>query len=199
MPELLGFALVVLPFVMSPGASLILTLSNAAALGMRAVFSIVLGSSLGLLCHALMAGYGLQALSSQPWLLDALSLAGKLFLLYMGGKLMYSAYLTYQHNITLQASSGIKEAFALNVLNAKALSLYFTVVPAYAAGKVSGFLWLAGLHIVLMSIWLYVCAYLFVFLKKKSSVKALVLTTNALGGLGLIIFAVYSLRNVVAG
>ena len=193
MPDFLAFTLIVLPFIMSPGASLILTLSNASTLGIKGVFSVVVGASLGLICHAFIAGFGLQLASSQPWLLSALSIVGKLFLLYMGAKLIYAGYLTYRHNIELKAACGIKEAFALNVFNAKALSLYFTVVPAFAGSALSGFVMLAAWHIVLITTWLFLCAFIFVYLKQKSSLKTLILFTNVIGGAGLLVFAIAGL------
>ena len=63
--SLVGFLLALTPLVMTPGASFKLVSAKGVSGDRRGAFQIVLGTGLGILTHAVLAGLGLAALVMQ--------------------------------------------------------------------------------------------------------------------------------------
>ncbi|WP_017624814.1 LysE family translocator [Nocardiopsis chromatogenes] len=79
-----AFALAVLLLSLAPGPDMLFIVANAAAGGRRAGLVAALGMSTGLLGHTIAAAFGLGMLiSAAPQLLDAIRVAGAVFLAYL--------------------------------------------------------------------------------------------------------------------
>ncbi|AQP43446.1 LysE family translocator [Tessaracoccus flavus] len=63
--SLVGFLLAVTPLVMTPGASFTLVSAKGVSGDRRGAFQIILGTGLGILTHAVLAGLGLAVLVMQ--------------------------------------------------------------------------------------------------------------------------------------
>jgi threonine/homoserine/homoserine lactone efflux protein len=91
----------------------------------------------------------------------------------------------------LQGSlTGVKKAFLLNLVNVRPIVLYLTVAPAFASPHVLDFLVLSTVHIVIMVVWIIICALAMYFAKLKFPLNTLRLVVNTLGGFSLIALAI---------
>ena len=194
-----GFLIAILPVALSPGASFTLAINSALASGMRGLFNTLCGTALGIYSHALFIGLGISSLllASPAWF-GALKIAGCIWLLWLGVQLVRSAW---QPAAAAMMPSGktisCKEAWLANVLNPKAVMFYLTVVPQFAgkAGKLSVYLTLASLHILVMALWLLTISALLIWSARRVNLQKLKRTINTLGGAVLIFFALFSLHS----
>ncbi|WP_433341900.1 LysE family translocator [Streptomyces sp. CA-253872] len=152
---LAGFALAVLPFVVTPGASLALVTRHPT----RAA-PVVLGTVSGLYVHAALVTAGLATLlTTRPGLLLALRLAGAGYLALLGVRLWRA-----EGGGAVAEGAGDRTGWRLglgallaNVLNPKALSLYLVLLPRFVDphGRViPHVLALTSLHAALHTAWL---------------------------------------------
>lgn len=192
-----GFLVAILPVALSPGASFTLAINSALAGGMRGLFNTLCGTALGIYSHALLIGLGISTLllASPAWF-GTLKIAGCLWLLWLGVQLVRS---TWQPAAAIMPSGktvGCKDAWLANVLNPKAVMFYLTVVPQFAgkAGKLSVYLTLASLHILVMALWLLTISALLIWSARRVNLQKLKRTINTLGGAVLILFALFSLH-----
>ncbi len=59
------------------------------------------------------------------------------------------------------------EAFTLNVIYAKTMLLYSTVIPHVAGVKFNHYVLLSFIHVTIMAIWISVCCLVLVTVKEK--------------------------------
>lgn len=160
---ILGFALVVAPLVMTPGASLALTTTYAVQGGAGAVARCIAGTGLGIVIHAVAAGLGLAAVvmgSAQAY--RFVQLAGAAYLLLLGLSMLrplrHRSAPGRPRRVSLAHGRGpLFTAFVANVLNPKAASVYLTLAPQFMTAESAGLsatLVLAMVHIALMGTWL---------------------------------------------
>ncbi|MFJ4435455.1 LysE family translocator [Streptomyces sp. NPDC088923] len=152
---LAGFALAVLPFVVTPGASLALVTRNPGR-----VVPVVLGTVSGLYAHAALVTAGLATLlTAHPGPLLALRLAGAGYLAFLGVRLWRvgeGGARDRRGSVRAGWRLGLGALIA-NVLNPKALSLYLVLLPRFVDphGRVSArVLALTTLHAALLTAWL---------------------------------------------
>jgi len=153
-----GFLVAILPIALSPGASFTLAINSALAEGWRGVATIIVGTALGIYCHALLVGLGVSSmLMAFPSLFHLLQIAGTVYLLWLASQLIISGLRARQQDVSLDPQPvTLSQAFFANLLNPKAVLLYLTVVSRFTSqsGNLSDFLLLATLHIVIMASWL---------------------------------------------
>ena len=194
----LGFLIAILPVALSPGASFTLAINSALAGGMRGLFNTLCGTALGIYSHALLIGLGISTLllASPAWF-GALKIAGCIWLLWLGVQLVRSAWQPAAAMMPSGKTISCKEAWLANVLNPKAVMFYLTVVPQFAgkAGKLSVYLTLASLHILVMALWLLTISALLIWSARRVNLQKLKRTINTLGGAVLIFFALFSLHS----
>ncbi len=191
MIDLLGFVFIILPIALSPGTSFVLAMSNVSILGVKGIFPVLYGTSIGITIHALLAGIGVSGLlTKHHTVMSVMKLIGIAFLLFLGVRLILNGINSDRAQAKfLPAVSGVKDAFILNLVNVRAIVLYVTVIPTVAGGKVLNFLLLSTVHILILAFWIAVCAILLRSANKRFQMNRIHLITNVLGGLSLIGFA----------
>jgi threonine/homoserine/homoserine lactone efflux protein len=162
MTDLLVLAGVAAPFVVTPGASFTLTLAHATDGYRSSWLRVVTGSGCGIVLLALClgaTGVG-DALTAMPTVRLLLGLIGGVVLVIVGGTLLRR--LAQDPPVTSQSSAGprslVQWSFVALVTNPKALTVYVVVVPQLCSTRLSGgrlFLAFAGVHIALMTVWLF--------------------------------------------
>lgn len=136
MTELLAVITITLLAVISPGPDFAMVTRNSLLLSRRAGALTALGIGLGVLVHVSYTLLGLGLLIQQSlWLFNAIKLAGAVYLVYLGVKMLRTqpAGLSEQGAATpLSDSAALRMGFLTNALNPKTtvfiLSLFMQVV-----------------------------------------------------------------------
>ncbi|NOU49926.1 LysE family transporter [Pseudoalteromonas sp. JBTF-M23] len=156
----------------------------------------MVGTGLGILVHGSLVGAGVSSfIVKNAMLLNAMKLAGVIFLLYLGVKLLILGLKFRNGSFTELKETSIKEAFLLNIFNAKALLFYLTVVPIFAGVEFVAYLYLCVLHVLVMSVWTAICSYMFLLAKKRACFSKVNMVVNTTGGMCLVYFAYLSAVN----
>jgi threonine/homoserine/homoserine lactone efflux protein len=200
--NLTGFLPVLLPVVLSPGASFTLAINSALNSGRRGLFKTLAGTALGIYTHALLVAFGLSSiLATSATSVSLLKIAGSLYLLWLGIQLMRSARkATALGPDPRLASVTLLDAWLANVLNPKAFIFYLAVVSQFAgqANAIGDYLVLASVHIAVMGVWLIVISNLVIFSASKVNPRVLKKIINTLGGAMLIIYALKGIFSLIA-
>ena len=192
-----GFVIAILPIALSPGASFTLALSNVAINGIKGAFKVVIGTGLGIILHGLLVGLGISnVLSKSQFVMSSLQVFGIAFLLWLGLKLVTSGMKLLHHKMEFTASDvSVKQAFLLNIFNAKAIILYLTVVPIFAGSGLSSYLLLSIIHVTIMTLWILIFSLVFCFAKERLKVNIIGAAVNIIGGLCLLYMSCHSALN----
>lgn len=151
-PEFLITALIV---VATPGTGALYTLAKALGDGHRAALVAAFGCTLGILPHMAMAVLGVAAvLRAQPWLFEALRLAGVCYLVYMAFGIWRSASLqTVSEPARQGAGAVIVRAILINLLNPKLSVFFLAFLPQFVdAGSDAALIEMSGLSLVFMAL-----------------------------------------------
>src|SRR5467141_683521 len=133
--SLLGFALVSLGMVLTPGPNMIYLISRSITQGHIAGLISLGGVALGLVFYLLCAAFGITALSfAVPYAYDVLRLAGAAYLLWLAWQaLKPNGRSPFQ--VRKLAFDGPKKLFAMgfvtNLLNPKIAMLYLALLPQF--------------------------------------------------------------------
>ncbi|GAA2352183.1 LysE family translocator [Streptomyces carpaticus] len=160
-----GFALAILPLVITPGASLTLLIRHVTEDGRRRAVPVVLGTVTGLYTHAALAVAGLSALvMGSETAFTVVRVAGACYLIGLGVWTWWSAGRSRRPAGRGQRwRSAYPQALFANLLNPKAASVFLTLIPQFLtperplAGQI---LALATVQIVMVSLWLTAWALL---------------------------------------
>src|SRR4030081_3175675 len=132
---LLGFALVSLGMVLTPGPNLIYLISRSIAQGSAAGMVSLGGVALGFVFYMLCAAFGITALLfAVPYAYDALRFGGALYLLWLAWQaLKPNGRSPFQ--VSELAVDGPRKLFAMgfvtNLLNPKIAMLYLALLPQF--------------------------------------------------------------------
>ncbi|WP_444684574.1 LysE family translocator [Alkalicoccus luteus] len=154
---------VLLPFVVSPGASYVLTLAAVEQAGLKGVRTVISGTVAGIAIHVLLAAFGVSALLLQlPELMSAVRIVGSMMLIYIGIILLRALFVSGgQQN---RQSITFRRVFLLNLLNIKPLLLYITIIPSlspYSGWELSVHYAVIGfVHITMQIGWLTLLGWL---------------------------------------
>ncbi|MFB4194193.1 LysE family translocator [Streptomyces carpaticus] len=154
-----GFALAILPLVITPGASLTLLIRHVTEGGRRRALPVVLGMATGLYTHALLAIAGLSALVMRSeTAFTVVRVAGACYLIGLGVWTWRSAGRERSASGRRQRwRSPYPQTLFATVLNPKAASVFLTLVPQFLtpgrplAGQI---LALATVQAVMVAVWL---------------------------------------------
>ena len=133
--SLLGFALVSLGMVLTPGPNMIYLISRSITQGSSAGLISLGGVALGFVFYMLCAAFGITALVfAVPYAYDALRLAGAAYLLWLAWQaLKPNARSPFQ--VRKLAVDGPRKLFAMglvtNLLNPKVALLYLALLPQF--------------------------------------------------------------------
>ena len=151
-----GFALAMVPIVVTPGASFTLMATHVLTSQRGVVRRVAGGTALGIVSHATLAGLGLSMLVMRSAeLYRAVQLVGALYLVALGVASLRARPpdLPGEPGRTLRT----RTAFLANVLNPKSAAVYLTVAPQFLDSGTftpANLLVLAGVHVVLTATWL---------------------------------------------
>ena len=138
MPHLanwIGFALVALGMVLTPGPNLIYLISRSISQGPLAGLVSLGGVALGFIVYMLCAALGLTALLlAVPLAYDALRIAGALYLLYLAWQAVRPGGRS-PFQVRALPSDGARKLFTMglvtNLLNPKVAVLYLSLLPQF--------------------------------------------------------------------
>ena len=141
--SLLGFALVSLGIVLTPGPNMIYLISRSLTQGPAAGIMSLGGVALGFVFYMLCAAFGITALLfAVPYAYDALRLAGAAYLLWLAWQALKPGGRSPFQVKTLKVD-GPRKLFAMgfvtNLLNPKIAMLYLALLPQFidpSAGSV---------------------------------------------------------------
>ncbi|MEU8662340.1 LysE family translocator [Actinoplanes philippinensis] len=130
-----AFIGVVMVAYIIPGPDFAIILRSATK-GARAGFAAAGGAQLGLCVHMGLAALGLAAvLTRNPGVLDAIRLAGGIYLLYLGGRLIVATLRRSRAEDTrsdqVSARSAFVQGLMTNLTNPKAILFFAAVLPQF--------------------------------------------------------------------
>jgi len=186
----IALSLALIPIVLSPGTSAVLTAQYAATGGRRDVLSVMAGTCTGLYIHAGLAALGLSALvMASATALMVVKVIGAIYLVGLGCYLLVKrtpavtdAPGSAGRNVFVQALFG-------NLANPKAALVYLTLPVQFLqpgeSAATAAFL-LATLHMVMLLPWLSVWALMVGSAKRSRRLKSVTSVIQRGGGLLLI-------------
>lgn len=180
-----GFALALLPLVMTPGASFTLVSSRGLSGDRRGAWHTIVG-----------AGLAVVVMRSAQ-LYQAIRLAGALYLIGLGVVLIWRQQRRAcaedphvgQAAETTAGGGQLWRAYVANVLNVKAASVYLSLAPQFIAESVVGvqsMLLLGCVHVVVMGAWLGLWAMGLTALTRRVDPRRWVRRVNVAGGAVLV-------------
>jgi threonine/homoserine/homoserine lactone efflux protein len=145
LPALLGFALVCLGMVLTPGPNMIYLISRSISQGSSAGMVSLGGVALGFVFYMLCAAFGITALLfAVPYAYDALRIAGAIYLLWLAWQVLKPNGRSPFHVRELPVDSPRKlftMGLVTSLLNPKIAMLYLALLPQFidpVAGSVLG-------------------------------------------------------------
>jgi threonine/homoserine/homoserine lactone efflux protein len=135
LPALLGFALVSLGIVLTPGPNMIYLISRSITQGPAAGLVSLGGVALGFVFYMLCAAFGVTALLfAVPYAYDALRFAGAAYLLWMAWQVLKPGGRA-PFEVKKLALDGPRKLFVMgfvtNLLNPKIAMLYLALLPQF--------------------------------------------------------------------
>ena len=206
-------AAVAIPFVVSPGASFVLTLEAAVAGDRRAPLGVWIGTALGISIIALIAGLsGLGDIIMRDHVMRVvLRLVGGSILIFFGAASLFKVRKPPSDTGLQTPEPGrhrqrrVHEgltirAFLIVITNVKALSLYLLIVPTITHGGITGlplYVAFAATHIVLLFVWLALISCLVFAVPVIARTPVIQVGLRAFAGLALIILGAKSMLDVL--
>lgn len=198
---LVGFLLAIIPVVVTPGASFTLVTGRSLVGDRAGAVATIVGTATGILTHALLAAAGLALLvmqSAQAY--TVVRLVGAAYLIGLG------VVMLVRPHRTPPAEPGPDDggprpprpsparaalvAYLANVLNVKAAAVYLTLAPQFVPAQemsLPPMLALAGVHIVVMAVWLASWAAGVRLAEQRFDFRTWIARIHRLGGAVLIV------------
>ncbi|MCP1213300.1 LysE family translocator [Acetobacter okinawensis] len=184
LPLLLAFTLAASVLTITPGVDTALVLRTATVDGQRPAILAASGIALGCLIWGAAVSFGLgTVLRASALAYTMLKFAGALYLIWLGGKLLFKPRTTLQTEScshSPKGSSAFLRGFLTDLLNPKMGVFYITFLPQFvpAGASVARYsFFLACLHVVITLIWFAVLitatASLSRFLRQPRAVQIL--------------------------
>jgi threonine/homoserine/homoserine lactone efflux protein len=182
--------------IMSPGANFALVSSVALGVSRRAGVITGLGLALASCTWALLAVAGLGlVLNSLPWLHGALRVAGALYLVWLGARMLEGARRPSKLNTDEKPASGwaaARRGYLVSMTNPKAVAFYGSILALLVPAQAPGWLYTATVLLAVLISAAWYCGVALVlshppvrrqFLRAKTVIEAtLGLCLLALGG-----------------
>jgi threonine efflux protein len=153
---LLAIATVHLLAIASPGPTFVVVTSYAVAGDRRAGLLVTLGVLIATLTWATLAAAGLGALISQfSWAYMALRIAGAVYLIYLGIKMLISVARRAPVEVTREQRAGsgwcaVRAGFLTNISNPKVIAYYASLFGVVIPHDAPSWLFLAGVATALL-------------------------------------------------
>jgi len=166
---LLSYAVIALLLVMSPGADVLLVLGSALRGGAKAGILTAAGISIGSFIWALLVAVGLVSLlNASPLLLNIITFAGVLYMLYVGYGEIRAGLSKDSNSFEVKGYEQIsdlayvRKGLVVNLLNPKVGVFYLSFLPQFVPEgdlTIGNVLTLGGIHIILGIVWLSACSF----------------------------------------
>lgn len=198
---------VVLPFVVSPGASFALTLGSVPVGGWRAVVGVLAGTAAGVATMVAVLNVTRlgEAVAGSPTATRVMALAGGAVLVGLGLHMIVSlsreAEGSHAQPVRSRPSRLLAQAYTALLLNPKALSVYLVVVPGLAVGSTPPlrlYIVFAAIHVGLLAVWLLFVAWLLLHFPTVTSSRRWRRTSGRIAGGCLILVGVTTALGGVA-
>ena len=191
-----SFALVVGLLTVTPGLDTALVLRTAAVSGRRRAWGVVSGIQTGTIIWGALAATGVSAiLFASQIAYDALRIVGATYLLWIGGKMLYSAIRgTTPSAVASTADARAKDSLAegwrlgltTNLLNPKMGAFYVaspaTIHTCHGSPRSAWGIALALVHVLLGSIWLSLLLLLARHFRQWFARRSVARTIDAIAG-----------------
>lgn len=132
---LLAFSAAALLLAVTPGPDMTLSISRALAQGRRPALFVVLGTSLGIVCHTLLVAFGISTLiTASPSAFFILKTGGAAYLLWLAFQAIRFGSRFSVHKVEENRSgalANISTGFWVNILNPKVIIFFMTFLPQF--------------------------------------------------------------------
>ena len=127
------FLMAILPLVCTPGPDILFVTSQGLAAQRKGALLATIGICAGYLVHALLATLGLAAVvAASPILFEIIRWIGAAYLLYLGVKLLVSAFSrTAQRPQSKAVSRVLRQGMFTSLLNPKGLLFFLALLPQF--------------------------------------------------------------------
>ncbi|WP_430257812.1 LysE family translocator [Neorhizobium sp. IRS_2294] len=133
--SLLAFTAAGLLLALTPGPDMTLSISRALAQGRRSALFVVLGTSLGVVCHTLLVAFGISALiTASPTAFFILKTGGAAYLLWLAIQaIRFGSSFSVEtvERATASPLANISIGFWVNILNPKVIIFFMTFLPQF--------------------------------------------------------------------
>jgi len=177
--------------ILTPGQDMILVMSRSITQGKKAGIITAMGTSVGLLCHTVLATLGLGALlMASEFLFTLIKLLGAFYLFYLGYQLLKSK----EHNLLITDLPKVsnKKMFLQgaisNISNPKIAIFYFSYLPQFvspSSGNETLQLFILGLTFSILTFVMkapigYISGLLSLWIKTRPSVLKYIYKTSGI-------------------
>ncbi|MGE7369599.1 LysE family translocator [Neorhizobium sp. NPDC001467] len=152
---LLAFSAAGLLLALTPGPDMTLSISRALGQGRRPALYVVIGTSLGVVCHTLLVAFGISALiTASPTAFFILKTGGAAYLLWLAIQaIRFGSSLSVEKVDRAESSvlANISVGFWVNLLNPKVIIFFMTFLPQFVTANdphVTGKLIFLGLYFI---------------------------------------------------
>ena len=133
--SLLAFTAAGLLLALTPGPDMTLSISRALAQGRRSALFVVLGTSLGVVCHTLLVAFGISALiTASPTAFFILKTGGAAYLLWLAIQaIRFGSSFSVEtvERATASPFANVSIGFWVNILNPKVIIFFMTFLPQF--------------------------------------------------------------------
>lgn len=164
---LLAFSAAGLLLALTPGPDMTLSISRALGQGRKPAMFVVLGTSLGVVCHTLLVAFGISALiTASPTAFFFLKTGGAAYLLWLAIQaIRFGSSLSVQKVDKAESSpfANISVGFWVNILNPKVIIFFMTFLPQFVTAgdpHVTGKLIFLGVYFIIICMPVNVAAVL---------------------------------------
>jgi threonine/homoserine/homoserine lactone efflux protein len=192
--QVLAFAAITIPLVLTPGIATTLVLRSSLIEGASRGYLTAVGAAAASGSYGLASGMGTSmVLRLWPQAVTVLQVCGGVYLGYLGFRAMARAARTSADGNERPARAGFREGFLANALNPPVALFYFLVVPRFVPGGASvlgATLLLTLVHVTLAFAWHATCATAAGALSHLLATPSARRAIDLVSGLILIAFAV---------
>ena len=153
LPVLLTYSVAVFFIAITPGPDMALFISRTIAGGRRAGFAAMLGTSVGLVGHALLAAFGLSALlAASATAFSIVKMAGAAYLVWLAiGALRHGASFTVANGPreTRPFAKDFLVGLGINLTNPKVVMFFVTFLPQFIDAHEAG----ASARLLFLGLW----------------------------------------------
>jgi threonine/homoserine/homoserine lactone efflux protein len=200
---LIGFSVVALFLVMSPGVNTMLIVNNASNFGPRIAGFNIAGLCTATFFHGALSIFGISVVVlSSPSLYLAVKMVGGLYLAYIGARMLWTGITilgcSTPRGYAKPGASGrkspvesFKEGFLTQLFNPKVSMFYLAAFPQFITGAdtvYEGFS-LVLVHASIIASWFCFLTYSISFMKRKLEQPAVQSTINIVTGVVLLAFS----------